>query len=442
MGKQPPLRLFDAVLTAIQIMDGPVTDIERDRFIWHAQHIRIFHLHCARRIDPAVFLRLSLSRLGAPLTPRLHTLRVHSGWPPYKDMAAQLLSGPALRTLAVTFACAEATTWVTTDSKPPLDRHSYALRMLLADVAAAAPRLVSLQVCGGAHASLIAPIGTMHALRKLDLSLMVRPFGTDLLRALAGLEELEELALPNKFDAREAVPCRGFKNVRSLTVLRGAQTVPSLLAAMPDMRLREFSLANVESEDIDLIQAVADALSAGPGVHLEVLSLPAILTDWPPILNQPLSTLLAPFFALKRIKSLHLDCKQPLPTMDEDLRMIGRAWPELEHIHLAYTNFVPDIVAPTINGMVELAYSCPGLKDVCFFADRSVLDPWFTVPLNGLNGPPWIPDEQIRDVGQVARLLYSTFGLRKNKGIDRARKWDAVLHEMAKLHQGLEDCDA
>lgn len=350
------------------------------------------------------------------------------------DMAVGLLSGPALRTLALTFARADAT--VTDDWRLPLNRHLYAPRGLLADVAASAPLLESLTVHACAHASLLEPIGAMHGLRRLDVRAAQVPFGVDFLRALAGMDKLEELMLPNMFDARGAAPCSGFKNVRELTICGGARTVPALLAAMPDMHLCKLVLSNMICEDLAPIEAVAAALAAGPGVSLKELRLDNFSVGRA-LSRAPVSTLLAPFFALQGIRCLVLQSDDPLVISDEDFRKIGRAWPKLEGLVLQNTFDNLESVTPPIEGIIELANACPALDCVSFPGTKPyaalesafLFDTQRQTPLD-----IQIPDERIRDVGQVARVLLRAMGKLRIVNLDREqyRNWSAVLDEMAK----------
>lgn len=458
-------------------MEGPVTDAERTRFIWYAQHIRTLHLHTARRVDPTVFQHLARARLGSPLAPGLRALYGKRAWSrnDSEDMAVSMLSGPALRTLALAFPQADATVtndWRLPLNRLPLNRHLYAPRILLADVAASAPGLESLTVYSCAHASLLEPIGAMHSLRKLDLSLVYVTFRMDLLRALARLDQLEELTLSDTFDARGDTPCRGFKGLKKLTIDDGTATVPSLLAALPDLRLRELRL-NSFSPLVG--HAIGPALCAGPGLSLETLCLKNchILAHHP---SEPVSMLrvLEPFFALQGIRNLILDTDEILLFPDEDLRKIGHAWPNLKVLSLESSASAQGFETPTIEGIIELASVCPGLAGIDFPAVKiqpavpptpegvlelmtvcpdfdyvcsaaiayqqgvAMEDLVFPLEMKRASGIPlevWIPDEHIRDVGQVARLLHAAFGTLRIINLEREqhKKWSAVLDEMARL---------
>lgn len=422
-------------------MDRPVTDAERVHFTSYARHVRILHLYAEQRIDPTVFLRLSC--VGLPLTPRLRVLRVGSTRPPYIDMAVPLLCGPALRKLTLTFGRKDATDVHYQDSKlRPLNRHMYTPRVLLADVAAAATGLASLQVRGGAHISLFTPIASIHTLRRLELTRSRLQYGTEFLRELAKLEKLEELVLPNTFDVRNAARCRGFERLRYLGLFGGARTVPELLSAMPDLRLRELRLADMDFEDIRSIRAIATSLSTGPGVHLETLTLggrPSNILSF--IDSVSLSTCLAPFFVLRGIRNLRLESAEALKTTDGDLRLSGSAWPQLRSLWLRYVGSLPDEGAPTINGIVELARNCSGLQEVALGTDRPRFSARLVVPSDAGDGSSdrWIPDETIHDVQHVARVLHSIFGELKPIPQDKKRKWDLVLHEMSRLQEETGD---
>ena len=85
-------------------MERLVTDAERVRFSWYAQHIRTLHLYTASCVDPSVFLNLLRSRLETPLAPHLRVLFAASQRLPYCDMAITLFAGPTLRSLTLAFA--------------------------------------------------------------------------------------------------------------------------------------------------------------------------------------------------------------------------------------------------------------------------------------------------------------------------------------------------
>lgn len=411
-------------------MDGPITDAERACFVRYARHIRTIHLRATPRIDPTVFRRLAHAHLGSPLTPQLRALYAEYGCPLYQGMAAALLSGPRLRMLS----CAEV---IDTDDRPPPHRHPRAPRTLIAAFAASAPHIESLQVYQCPHPSLLEPIGAMRGLRRLDVGMTGFSFGVDFLKSLTRLDRLEELVLPNKFIAQGALRCSGLKSVKKLTILGGALTIPALLAALPDVRLTELQ-SSMFFEDVPQLAA---ALSACPERCLETISLDCPLRRQV-VVRKPVSALLAPFFALQGIRRFRLGSWQPLVIGNEDLQMIGDAWPKLEELRLwCYTNERHEIVAPTIEGIVELARACPGLDDVYFSTVIPDMDPGNLVPplpteeIQKHTLRVRIPDQLIRDVGQVTRLLHSVFGKLHIPELDRERfgKWGAVLDGMVRM---------
>ena len=355
-------------------------------------------------------------------------------------MATTLFIGPALRMLALTFGC-EGASMNRGNPRGSTSHRQYATRTLLADVAASAPGLASLTVYGGTLASLFTPIGDMRALNILDLTDMRLPFGVELLRRLAGLKMLEKLSLRNTFDARDAAPCPGFKALWKLAIRGGATTVPALLACMPDLDLLHLCLDDMSSREMDAIQDIADVLSSGPGVDIIDLGL-SVFTNEPEVAIQSVSTIIEPFFALKRIRQICFNSVQHIVTRDEDLLKIGAAWPELECLLLGCFDYDNEPIDPlTIDSVVELAYTCPRLQGVH-------LHPWDTVPVllpEAVNPSPTgnndniildvrIPDEKIRDVEQVADVLCKTFGKLRFVEPDREQygKWGAVVDEMAR----------
>lgn len=420
-------------------MEGPIADAERTRFIWYAQHIRTLHMNTAYDIDPTVFLHLASTRLGTPLAPHLRAIYAITDDLTYLDMAITLLAGPALRTLGLALA-------------PPRGepaprgtgtRHWYAPRALLADLSVAAPALEHLVVCTCAHASLLEPIGTIRGLRKLDLYMTEIPFDVRLLRALARLKELEELKLPNTFDVLNVAQCHGFKNLRKLDVVGGARTVPALLNSLPDLRLRELCLGCMVCEEMAPLEAVAAALRAGCGEDLEQLCL-RNFTAGPALSEAPLSTVLEPFFALKGIRRFTMDSDHTLNTRNDDLRKIGSAWPKLQRLSVEHeTAYAHKFDAPTIRGIVLLANKCTGLDGVYFTAvvptvnTKLVAAPLMAKEFRNTALKIQVPDERIRDVGQMARVLHSAFGKLQIIDLDKGQyqKWSAVLDQMEGLQR-------
>ncbi|EPS92946.1 hypothetical protein FOMPIDRAFT_1056421 [Fomitopsis schrenkii] len=429
---------------SVWVVDGPVTEAERARFIWYAKHIRALHLHTQYRIDPTVFHHLAHARLGRPLAPQLRALYSFRGGPPCMNMAVALLSGPALSALALMFPPADATVTDDRHRGLPLNHHLYALRGLLANVAASAPGLKLLAVHTCTHASLLEPIGAMHNLRWLELWEIEVPFGMDLLRTLAGLDQLQQLLLPDTFDARGATPCSGFKSVKSLTVSGGARTVPSLLAVLPDLQLRGLclDLAFSAEEMIASLYVIADALRKGSEVSLEELELRMGNSITGSALSRDsVSTVFEPFSAFQGIQVLELKSDEPMMISDQDLRKIGRTWPKLDMLDIR--NFYDEmhLVSPTIRGIIKLANACPRLASVYFPGVKPTVDaasaigPLRTKDFRKTLLDVRVPDEQIRDVGQLARVLHSVFETLQIVNLDRDQygKWGAVLDEMARL---------
>lgn len=440
LGRQSLLHLFAIALTARQTIDSPITEAERERFIWYAQHIHSIYLHTTLHIDHSVFHYLSNAHLGSPLMPQLRKLYVAPGFPLCRGMAS-LLSGPALRMLNC------GTDYQSCPSPP--HGHPGVPRTLLADFVTCSPGVESLVVGECADFSLILkPIGALRGLRKLDVSRACFPFGIEFLRALDHLDQLEHLLLSDTFHASAAPPCGGLKGVKKLTILGGASTVPALLASLPYMRLRELCISSItfravidgetrlsmSSLSFDDVGMLAAALSEGPGKNLEKLSLEDSVAGQA-LLHEPVSTLIAPFFALQGIRHFKLSSSQALVITNEDLQKIGRAWPKLEHLCLTYTGYG---AAPTMGGIVELANVCPRLASLSLstvipvVAEGDVVPPLKAYDVSKFSFEVWIPDQRIRDVGQLARVLCSAFGRLQIGKLDRGhfRKWSAVLDRM------------
>ncbi|KZT64875.1 hypothetical protein DAEQUDRAFT_740996 [Daedalea quercina L-15889] len=428
----------------VWILDGPVTDSERERLIWYAQFIQTISLRTSRRVDPWVFLRLSHSNLSTPLAPRLHTIYCMHDWP-YADMAVSLLSGTALRTLVLAFGGPDRT--IADDRKLPLNRHNYAPGPLLRDVAAAAPGLEKLVVGMCAYAGLLHPIGGMKSLRELDLSGMWVAIDMALLQALAGLERLEDLALPNTFDGQDVALCRGFKNVRKLTVRGGIRTIPPLLAALPDLCLKELRLSSLIIEGVTPIYSLVSSLSPGSHSSLETVCIDDLSTPRSTA-AAPVLTLIAPFLALPNIRSFNLVAADPLCITDEDLCTIGGAWPKLARLSLSGdATYEREPVAPTLHGIIQLTNMCPELHDVYFslvalaFGPENSVAPCRSEDVPELALDIQVPDNKIRDAHHVARVLWSIFPRLSIINLDRTRfkKWAAVLEEVVSLRNKQQD---
>ena len=427
-------------------MEGPITEAERARIIWYTQHIRILHMYSTWRLDSSVFEYLSPAALGFPLAPRVHTLCGSWYAIPHQSEAVALLSGPALRTLSVTFAGSE-TVPASADGRFAR-QYRPIVRALLADVAVSAPALESLAVHDIPHMSLLEPAGTLRSLLTLNLSKLRHSFDLEFLRALEPLDRLEELQLGDHFVPGSAPPCSGFRRLQTLVVVNGISTVPDLLAALPNARLKELRSYGVSHGRLRQIEALAKALCAGPGQLLESLSLLSFVGE-EQLMQEPVSVLLGPFFALQGIKRFTLFAWQRLSIGDEDLQKLGRAWPKLELLHMP-SDFVDAargaVDAPTIEGIVELANACPGLNDTQFTSIIPARAPGDVVPPINLKRETiyripldvGIPDERIRDVGQVTRVLHAALGRLLVPRLDRRRyrRWSAVLDGMTRLSRG------
>ena len=427
-------------------MEGPITDAERSRFTWYAQHIRIFHLCTAWHVelDATVFEHLARAGLGLPLFPRLHTLfncGIALRWLPHQSAAVALLSGPALRTLSLAFPG-------TGKAGAPAGAKDDLIGPLLTSLATSAPGLENLKIHCASCTTFPTSLGGLRSLRTLDLDLPYVHLNKDFLRTLVPLDRLEELSLWDMFTgtSEDVTPIRGFKNLRELFVYGGMWTIDSLLASLPELRLKELTLLKeVDCPSIEHVKRLGDALCAGPGKHLEKLTLLSF-SGGEQLSEKSVSELLFPFFALRTLRSITFESWEPVKIVNEDLQKFGRAWPKLEVLHVLRAH--PELletVAPTITGLVELANACPGLRDVDIPAVVPVLALGAVVPplylaTQSINKVPlqlWIPDEQIRDVQQLARVLHSVF---KGKrllvtGLDEMqyKRWSAVLDRMAEL---------
>ena len=210
-------------------------------------------MHVTHRIDRSVFEHLSCADLGFHPVPRLHTLYGPVWQLPHQSEAVALLSGPALRRLSIgfpnpNFIPSRADDEIACQYRP-------IVRALLADVAASATSLKSLTVNSIPHPSLLEPIGVLRGLLRLDLSTIWHTYDLELLSALEMLDQLEELLLGDRFIARDAMPCKGFKMLRKLIILGGISTVPDLFAALPNLRLKEFQALGVEDGHLGQIRS-------------------------------------------------------------------------------------------------------------------------------------------------------------------------------------------
>ncbi|TFY54120.1 hypothetical protein EVJ58_g9046 [Rhodofomes roseus] len=425
-------------------MDRPVSEKERERFLWYTQCIHIINLQASRRVDPWVFFRLSQENLGMPLAPRLHTMICNQDWP-YIDMVVSLLSGPSLRTLALKFNGPEWT--IDDDRKLPLNRHNYAAYPLLRNVCASAPDLEKLTVYMCAYPGLLHPIGGMKRLRVLDLSLVWTPINMELVRQLAQLEQLEELALHNSFDGRNLGPCEGFKSVTKLIIRGGIRTIPPLLQALPDLHLRELHLNSPVIEELRPLQKLVSALSLASRESIESVRMDS-LTAGRSLTSAPVSTLIAPFFALPNIRSFYLRADDPLCIADDDLRVIGGKWAKLEDLRLVCnaSSTHATAVAPTMQGIIELANLCTQLDHVRFSSvipseSLGFINPHWVEGVRELPLDIQVPDCDIHDVHQVARVLWWIFRGLHVPNLDRLafKKWAAVLDGIARLETERRD---
>ena len=225
-------------------------------------------MHVTHRIDRSVFEHLSCADLGFHPVPRLHTLYGPVWQLPHQSEAVALLSGPALRRLSIgfpnpNFIPSRADDEIACQYRP-------IVRALLADVAASATALESLTVYNVPHPSLLEPIGALRGLLRLDLSHIRHTYNLDFLKTLETLDQLEELLLGDHCIAFDTSPCTGFRRLQKLTIRRGMSTVPDLLAVLPNVRLKAFCVMEAVA-NLGQIQALADALCAGPGLYLTSL---------------------------------------------------------------------------------------------------------------------------------------------------------------------------
>lgn len=363
---------------------------------------------------------------------------------PHQSEVVALLSGPALRRLSIRFPAPE--------SMPAAAYGTLAcqyrpiVRALLADVAASATALESLTVYNVPHPSLLEPIGALRGLLRLDLSHIRHTYNLDFLKALETLDQLDELLLGDHCIAFDTSPCTGFRRLQKLTIRRGMSTVPDLLAVLPNVRLKAFCVMEAVA-NLGQIQALADALCAGPGLYLDELALLDFKGE-EVLMQGPVSVLLTPLFALQGIRRFDLGAWRPVRVEDEDLQKLGRAWPKLERIHISggcsdTTYLQENVGASMIEGIVELANTCPRLNDVKFttvipaMASGNV-GPSVNLETDTMQFDVRISDERIRDVGQVTRVLHAAVGRLLVPGLDRERyrRWSAVLDGITKLSQG------
>ncbi|KAH9924563.1 uncharacterized protein B0H18DRAFT_1175366 [Fomitopsis serialis] len=422
----------------VWILEGPITDNERERFLWYTQYIRTMYLRTSRRVDPWVFFRLSHENLGMPLAPQLNTIICEYDWP-YMDMAVSLLSGPSLRVLDLTFGGPDST--IDDDWKLPLNRHNYAPRPLLKNICASAPNLEKLSVGMCAHPSLLHPIGDMQQLRALDLSTIWTPIDMDLVRRLSCLVRLEELAFPHSFDTRDAAPCEGFKNVKRLSLRGSIRTIPALLATLPDLRLEELRLMDAVIGEPAPVEELVTSLPLGTRSSLSSVRIENLTTLGS--LAAPVPTLIAPFFTLPNIRSFFLFAEDPLNFTDKELHVICGVWTKLEALTLSCNiSFRPVTVAPTMEGIIELANLFPMLHRVTF--SSVVLQPSLGIVdshlVRELPLDVQIPDRNLRDVHQVACILWHMFLGLHVPNLDKFsfKKWSAVLDEITRLQDDWE----
>lgn len=406
----------------------------------------------ARRIDPTVFEHLARAGLGSPLLPRLHTLR--GSWtafygrlgPHWHGAAVALLGSPALRSLYTAFPDLCVPTAAADDKAAHRREIAPIIRNTIAHVATSAPGLENLTVLYIPYMALLEPVGALHSLRRLDLGLLFRPFDVGFLRTLATLVRLEELILSDNFVAQDATLCSGFQSLQKLSIRSrvGPFTVPDLFAALPDLRLKELHIDGMVRGHVEQIHALVESLFYRHGQCLETLALQKFGYDTEA--RSALATI-APLYALHGIRRFALHSLQPLMIVDEDLRRMGCAWPKLEWLHMSrkgvQTNGVKEVVAPTIEGIVELANTCRGLEGAHFPAVIPAIVPGNVVPpidletqkIREIAHDVRIADERVGDVEQATKVLYMVVGKLLVPGLnrDQYRRWSAVLDGLARL---------
>ncbi|KZT64869.1 hypothetical protein DAEQUDRAFT_814669 [Daedalea quercina L-15889] len=432
--------------TAVWTFDGPISDDERKRFVLYAKFIRTIRLQSSLHVDPSVFLHLSRGNLGTPLLPRLDAIYCDHNWP-YMDIAMSLLIGPSLRKLTLSFEELDfmAQLWT-----KPLDRHGYILKSLLVDICASAPQLETLGVRRCSYPSQLYVIGMMKHLRALDLSFTV--IDIKLVQAIAQLEQLEELSLSDVFDgpySRYSLPipaCPGFRNLKRLTIHgEGWSSLSPLLAAMSDLRISELRLITAAIDILPLETLVSDL----PGSHasLERVRMEhlQVTTLWFDVPTTPVATFMAPLFALPNISEFELCIEKPLCIADDDLRKIGNAWAgSLTRLRLRLCDGASNeatSVAPTIQGIIDLANLCPKLSHLSLSSVRPVDGAAvYHIKYDLLVTDFQVQDDRIRDVHQVARVLWCVFRRFSVPGLDRTvfKQWAAVVDEIARLQSEWE----
>lgn len=396
-------------------------------------------------IDSTVFRSLADAGLCAPLAPCLHTVYGEHGWH-QMDEALILLGGSSFRKLELNLSHLS-------------DRLGPRMPNILGRLCAAAPNIEKFAVSQHGHVTYsMCALASLKNLRVLDLSMVTGSIchHTDLIPALASLEHLEELSIPDTSDDRIAgsgtfVPCAGFTRLRKLGVIGGLSTLPMLFANLPDLRLKDLRFARLERRDLSFFHQIIQSCSHKQRLSIEVLHVHYISGSNRAV---PLVPDISPLFKLPNIQEFSVAAQEVCLIDDAGFRAIGEAWPNLVSLNLqCYPLMETEPAAPTVHGIVMLMARCLNLRTISLPSIRLVRENRIVEPPFLVTGHRWLPhcynlpDDWISgiDVGRLVDMLWPLFGVvyteESNSSLKLfSDKWSIVLHEMAlaqKEHQAL-----
>ena len=421
----------------------------------YLRHTRTLNLHSTWPVKMAVFHALFKAGLFSRLAPRLHTIYGTSSWYNVHE-ALLLLSSPRLRELTLDLG------------------HLYRLlgrRMssVVRSLCNAAPGLEKLVLLGNSVPLSRACIDIFAGLEHLRVFDMSALSGTVLqcdyfIPALARLEYLEELALPDRWDSStspfapgkyDLPPSEGFKQLKKLTVVGGAWVVPALFAAYSnDLRLTELRLVDLKHGCIPPLDKIVLSCSHALRYSIEVLHISYVLrfTPRPGAVGPPpappeVVRAISPFFGFPSIRTFSLATEGDCLIEDDDLYDIGEAWPRLVSLAFGYNAPVKTemSIAPSIHGITALVDACPGLRHLLLPFIITLHSPYAVLPAYHRAGRRYLPlpaglpkcGVEDDDIDRVVDIMHPLFGVVDSPDLQDPSLfpsiWREVLYKIAQM---------
>ena len=337
---------------------GAILPKHWERFQVYAERIRIISSYPTESdsVHPSVWLFLAARCRGAPLIPRLRELEAYyltlSETPPLA-----LLLSPALRVLNLRFALETADT-------DRLHATSHVASSLLQNLPFMAPNIENLTVRADFDLGLKS-LQSVECFTQLQLLFTPSTLALDehMLQVLSTIPALQDLScwIDLSSSSTTAFGPHVFHQLTKLTVTGPSEYLVTVFLACQFPNLMCINIHIIQRADELHPQHLFTALSCNPTL------LTSLEITFSHELASRLRSLIRfqPLLALPNITSFHLIfVHTELSLCDGDLTQFGTAWPQLatfkiEHRTRKYSQ--PELVRPTLSGIIDLARRCPSL---------------------------------------------------------------------------------